>query len=73
MNWFKRCFDRRSGPFGTEWRCLLPRKHEGNHVYEPDLWTGRDYPEEVVAQAWQDRLADDARVERARKAGLAHE
>jgi hypothetical protein len=22
----------------TEWRCLLRRKHEGPHVFEPDTW-----------------------------------
>lgn len=71
MKWFKRCFHSVPGPLGTEWRCLLSRKHDGEHIFEPDLWgvyhaqTPQVSPE-VIAQARQDRLADDAEVARQR-------
>lgn len=33
-----RCPTWAAGPFFTEWRCLHQRGHEGDHIYEPDVW-----------------------------------
>jgi hypothetical protein len=47
MTWFDtlarrlfpdRCHQWQLGPFLTDWRCLKPRHHDGEHVYEPDCW-----------------------------------
>lgn len=64
--WWARCKRWRLGPFMTEWQCLLPRKHKGDHVFEPDLWQRGGSPEER-RQALQDRITDDARVAATRK------
>jgi hypothetical protein len=33
-----RCHQWQLGPFGTDWRCLRYKKHDGEHIYEPDCW-----------------------------------
>jgi hypothetical protein len=38
-----RCHQWQLGPFGTDWRCLKYRKHDGDHLYEPDCWGNHDF------------------------------
>ena len=41
---YQRCRIWESGPFGTDWRCILPADHEDvehyPHIFEPELWPG---------------------------------